>query len=385
MQSLKFDDLRIEIFAPHAPSFASATRAQPLRSTPDTLLDTSASTQIVSFELGTPPIFAQDDPPAVSFGMSAQATSPEPSASTAPNTPLVTLIAPASPSSLAAPKAQAIQPAASSTLDTTPKFTATTDSISSALSMPNTVPAMLTQKTSFHSSDATAASARTSVLAPPSAEEVVSTPIIYLHALEFSADGVGEIYELVSRRSGADFVLAAIYLNETQWGEKLSPWAAKSPFKGVCDFVGGGAAHLKKFADELIPRIERHVFGAGKPAWRACGGYSLAGLFSAYAAFASDKFQKIACVSASFWFSGFDAFVAAHSPQRGLAHVYASLGEAEMNPKNPRGALCGETARNFIAKRRSAGASAEFEQNPGGHMQDEIARISKALLKLVNS
>ena len=160
-----------------------------------------------------------------------------------------------------------------------------------------------------------------------------AVPIIYLHALDFSAASTGEIYELVSRRSGADFVLAAIYLNEAQWGDKLSPWAAKSPFKGVRDFAGGGAAHLKKFTDELIPRIERHVFGAGKPAWRACAGYSLAGLFSAYAAFASDKFQKIACVSASFWFGGFDAFVAAHSPQRGLAHVYASLGEAEMNPK----------------------------------------------------
>lgn len=212
-----------------------------------------------------------------------------------------------------------------------------------------------------------------------------SVPIIYLHALEFSAASVGEIYELVSRRSGADFVLAAIYLSEAQWGDKLSPWAAKSPFKGVRDFAGGGAAHLEKFTNELILRGERHVFGAGKPAWRACAGYSLAGLFSAYAAFASDKFQKIACVSASFWFGGFDAFVAAHSPQRGLAHVYASLGEAEMNPKNPRGALCGETARNFIAKCRGAGAKAEFEQNPGGHMQDEIARISKAILSLINS
>ena len=158
-----------------------------------------------------------------------------------------------------------------------------------------------------------------------------SAPIIYLHVLDFGAASMGEIYELVSR--GADFVLAAIYLSEAQWGDKLSPWAAKSPFKGVRDFAGGGAAHLEKFTDELIPRIERHVFGAGKPAWRACAGYSLAGLFSAYAAFASDKFQKIACVSASFWFSGFDTFVAAHSPQRGLAHIYASLGEAEMNPK----------------------------------------------------
>ena len=221
--------------------------------------------------------------------------------------------------------------------------------------------------------------------APSFAKEVASAPIIYLHALGFDATGMCEIYELVSRRSGADFVLVAIYLSEAQWGDKLSPWAAKSPFKGARDFAGGGAAHLEKFTDELIPRIERHVFGARKPAWRACAGYSLAGLFSAYAAFASDKFQKIACVSASFWFDGFDAFVAAHSPQRGLAHVYASLGEAEMNPENPRGALCGKTARNFIAKCRSAGASAVFEQNPGGHMQDEIARISKALLKLVNS
>ena len=219
--------------------------------------------------------------------------------------------------------------------------------------------------------------------APSFAKEAASAPIIYLHALEFDAASTGEIYELVSR--DADFVLAAIYLNEAQWSDKLSPWAAKSPFKGARDFAGGGPAHLEKFTNELIPRIERHVFGAGKPAWRACAGYSLAGLFSAYAAFASNKFQKIACVSASFWFGGFDAFVAAHLPQRALAHVYASLGEAEMNPKNPRGALCGETARNFIAKCRSAGAKAEFEQNPGGHMQDEIARISKALLKLVNS
>ena len=255
-------------------------------------------------------------------------------------------------------------PAASSVLDNRPEFTATTDSISSASSMPNTV---LT------------ASAQTA------SPRLSAVPIIYLHVLDFGATGTGEIYELVSRQSGADFVLAAIYLNEAQWGDKLSPWAAKSPFKGVHDFAGGGAAHLEKFADELIPRIERHVFGARKPAWRACAGYSLAGLFSAYAAFASDKFQKIACVSASFWFSGFDAFVAAHSPQRGLAHVYASLGEVEMNPKNPRGALCGETARNFIAKCRGAGAKAEFEQNSGGHMQDEIARISKALLSLINS
>ena len=339
MQSLEFNDMRVEIFAPHAPPLASATRAQPR-------------------------ISAQDDPPAVPFSLSAQATSSEPPASAAPNTPLVTSIAPAFPSSLAAPKAQAIQPAVSSALDIRPEFTATTDSISSASSMQNTV---LT------------ASAQTAL------PRLGAVPIIYLHALDFGADGVGEIYELVSRQSGADFVLAAIYLNEVQWGDKLSPWAAKSPLKGVRDFAGGGAAHLEKFTDELIQRIERHVFGAGKPAWRACAGYSLAGLFSAYAAFASDKFQKIACVSASFWFSGFNAFVAAHSPQRGLAHVYASLGEAEMNPKNPLGALCGETARNFIAKCRSAGAKAEFEQNPGGHMQDEIARISKALLSLVNS
>ena len=364
MQSLEFNGLRVEIFAPHAPSFASTMCAQPLASVQSTLSDTSVSAQISSFKLGTPPIFAQDDPPAISFGLSAQATSPEPSASAAPNTTLITSISPVSRFSLATPKAQAIQPAASSVLDTIPEFMAATDSISPASSMPNIMPA---------------ASVQTAL------PRLSAAPIIYLHALDFGAAGVGEIYELVSRQSGADFVLAAVYLNEAQWGDKLSPWAAKSPFKGVRDFAGGGAAHLEKFTDELIPRIERHVFGAGKPAWRACAGYSLAGLFSAYAAFASDKFQKIACVSASFWFGGFDAFVTAHSPQRGLTHVYASLGEAEMNPKNPRGALCGETARNFIAKCRSAGAKAEFEQNPGGHMQDEIARISKAILSLINS
>ena len=164
MQSLESGGLRVEIFAPHAPFFGSATRAQPPKSTPDTLPDTSASAQIVSFELGTPPIVAQDDPPTVSFGLSAQAASSEPPASTAPNTPLVTPAVPVSRSSLAAPKTQAIQPAASSVLNIRPKFTAAIDSISSASSMPNTVPAMPAQKASFHSSDATAAPAQ---IAPP--------------------------------------------------------------------------------------------------------------------------------------------------------------------------------------------------------------------------
>ena len=116
-------------------------------------------------------------------------------------------------------------PAASSVLDNRPEFTATTDSISSASSMPNTV---LT------------ASAQTA------SPRLSAVPIIYLHVLDFGATGTGEIYELVSRQSGADFVLAAIYLNEAQWGDKLSPWAAKSPFKGVRDFAGSGAAHLEK-------------------------------------------------------------------------------------------------------------------------------------------
>lgn len=172
MQSLEFSGLRVEIFAPHAPSFGTATHAQPIKSTPDTLPDTSASAQFVSSELPAPPTSAQDDQPAVSFGLSAQATSPEPPASAAPNTPLITSIAPVSRSSLAAPKTQAIQPAAPSVLDTAPEFTATTDSISSALSMQNTV---------------LATSARAAVPAPPSAEEATSVPIIYLHALEFGA------------------------------------------------------------------------------------------------------------------------------------------------------------------------------------------------------
>ena len=166
MQSLEFGGLRVEIFAPHAPFFASATRAQPIKSTPDTLPDTSASAQIVSFELSTPPIFAQDDPPAVSFGLSAQAASSEFSAPATLNTPPIAPTGPVSHSSLATSMTQTVAP---------------------------------------HSP---AASARTA------SPRLSAAPIIYLHVLEFSAASVGEIYELVSRRSGADFVLAAIYLSE---------------------------------------------------------------------------------------------------------------------------------------------------------------------------
>ena len=173
MQSLEFNGLRVEIFAPHAPSFGSATHAQPLRSAPAILSDTSASAQFVSSELMVSPTSTQVDPPAVPPGLSTQATSSEPPASATLNTPPIAPTVLTSHSSLATSMTQTVAP---------------------------------------HSP---AASARTA------SPRLSAAPIIYLHALDFDAAGTSEIYELVSR--GADFMLAAIYLSEAQWGDKLSP------------------------------------------------------------------------------------------------------------------------------------------------------------------
>ena len=164
--------------------------AQPRTSAPAILSDVSASVRFVSPEPPTPPSSAQVGPSPVPSVLPAQATSSEPSASAAPNTPLVTSIVPASPSSLAASKTQAVRLATSFALDTAPEFTAATaptGSISPAPSMTDAAPASSVQKASFRSSDAPATSARAAVPAPPSAEEATSVPIFYLHALEFGA------------------------------------------------------------------------------------------------------------------------------------------------------------------------------------------------------
>ena len=70
------------------------------------------------------------------------------------------------------------------------------------------------------------------------------------------------------------------------------------------------------------------------------GGYSLAGLFSLWASYQTDTFKAVASASPSMWFPGFIAYMKDNEIKTDA--VYLSLGDKEMNTRNPVMATVGD-------------------------------------------
>lgn len=183
-----------------------------------------------------------------------------------------------------------------------------------------------------------------------------AAPVLYGHDLpgELAAD-----WTLVSL-SGAD------------WGRDLTPWPAKSIFRGQPDFAGGAAAHLKRLAEEIIPWAEEGL----KPRFRAIMGYSLAGLFAVYAAAETGLFDAAASVSGSMWYPGFAQYIEEKQPVVRLA--YFSVGEREKRSRHRAFQSIEECTRQVLSALRARGVKGAFELNPGGHFDAPDDRMCRA-------
>ena len=106
------------------------------------------------------------------------------------------------------------------------------------------------------------------------------------------------------------------------WNDELSPWSADAVFKNQ-PFLGKAENTLSFVTDIFIPElISRYSLPADIKI--VIGGYSLAGLFSLWAAYMTDIFHAVASVSPSVWFPGWIEFA---TEKHILADkVYLSLG-----------------------------------------------------------
>ena len=96
-----------------------------------------------------------------------------------------------------------------------------------------------------------------------------------------------------------------IAMDAADWNRQLSPWPAPAIFRGQSDFAGGGEACLSEICDRVIPEIESDR--AVKR--RIIAGYSMAGLFSLYAASHCECFSGAVSASGSVWYEGFIDFM----------------------------------------------------------------------------
>ncbi|WP_246408121.1 alpha/beta hydrolase-fold protein [Neisseria musculi] len=165
-------------------------------------------------------------------------------------------------------------------------------------------------------------------------------------------------------------------MDEPVWEHAFTPWPAPRAFRQAPDFGGSADAYLEWIAIDVLPAIEKQ-FGLN-PLWRGVLGYSLAGLFAAYCSYRRFLFNRMAAVSASLWFDGWQQFAAANTPLFLPEYAYFSVGSKEKNAKNPRLAQI-ETA--ILATRQNwqaAGAVTFFERNSGGHFENITQHLVKA-------
>ena len=177
--------------------------------------------------------------------------------------------------------------------------------------------------------------------------------------------------EVSAIRSMTDAPFRLIAVKVGSWNRDLSPWPAPPVF-GQEPFGDGAAATLAQLL-RLCADAEKTYF---------LGGYSLAGLFSLWAAFQTDVFVGVASASGSLWFPGFDAYTAAHHIKSGS--VYLSLGDKEEKAKHPVLASVGGRTREACALLRAQGIRCALEWNPGNHFREPELRTAKAFAWLLN-
>jgi hypothetical protein len=172
----------------------------------------------------------------------------------------------------------------------------------------------------------------------------------------------GEVAQ-IRKLTALDFQMIAVKVDD--WNLDLSPWKAPAVF-GNEDFGEGAAS--------LLEEILRLCSDESKTYY--LGGYSLAGLFSLWASYQTDRFAGIAAASPSVWFPGFLPYMKEHENQSRA--VYLSLGDKEEKTRNLVMATVGDCIREAHAWLQQCGIGSTLEWNLGNHFRDPGLRTAKA-------
>ena len=182
--------------------------------------------------------------------------------------------------------------------------------------------------------------------------------------------GIENEINAIREMAGEDFLLFAVKVD--QWNDELSPWNAPAVFRNE-SFGSGAAATLDRIVGYCKDKSKNYYIG----------GYSLAGLFSLWAACQTDIFSGVAAASPSMWFPGFLDYMKEH-PVHSHA-VYLSLGEKEEKVSNPVLKTVGECIREGHELLVAQGVDCTLEWNEGNHFREPDRKTAKAFAWLMNT
>lgn len=180
-------------------------------------------------------------------------------------------------------------------------------------------------------------------------------------------DTVDGEWAMIREAVGVPLAMAAFRVDD--WEAELAPWPdaalSRRPEVGA-----GAAATLRLVTDDLLPRL-RNEWG---PLPVILGGYSLAGLFSLWAATVAGEFEGVAAVSPSVWIDGWQDYIGCHPVLS--RQVYLSLGDREEHVRHKAFGRVGDNIRFTAAVlTRQLGADrCVLEWNEGNHFADAPGR-----------
>lgn len=170
-------------------------------------------------------------------------------------------------------------------------------------------------------------------------------------------------------------------ISNLNWDHDLSPWHCPPIYKNDFPFTGGADEYLKLLLSEILPRTMELI--KDKPSRICIAGYSLAGLFSLYALYKCDVFDRAASISGSLWFPEFKEYVLENPMKHQPDKIYLSLGDKESRTRHPILQTVQENTEIIAKHYRGLNIDASFELNPGNHFKDAEIRSAKGIMAIV--
>lgn len=173
--------------------------------------------------------------------------------------------------------------------------------------------------------------------------------------------------------------IAIIYIPLNRWNDMLTPWPEPSEASGpsFTPFAGDAAETIKMLQTEIIPQVEAKLNLTGEIR-RNLIGVSLSGLFILWQWILYPTFHSIACLSGSFWYTGFLNWFNNQTIPKKDGKAYFLLGKQE--PKAPIKAYqsVGVNTEAIVNRLQSLGIQTQFDWVPGAHISNPMPRAERA-------
>lgn len=158
------------------------------------------------------------------------------------------------------------------------------------------------------------------------------------------------------------------------WSYDMTPWETSEATDG-----GGAKKKLDDILNKVIPEYEAEHRNEGRRYILA--GYSLAGLFSLWASYQTDKFDAIVAGSPSVWYPGWVEYAEENICK--AQNVYLSIGSKEHKTRNVLMSKVSENLKKQYEILSNRGVDTVLEINPGNHFKDVSLRMAKGIVNSI--